>query len=84
MIRAGRVVALALWAALWAVRAVAVEGPSDPVIVTLETTVGEIDVAVFVDRAPLSAADFLRYVDQQLLTVDIRLKCHAAERKPQF
>jgi len=65
VIRAGRVVALALWAALWAVRAVAGDGPPDPVIVTLETTVGEVDVAVFVDRAPLSAADFLRYVDQR-------------------
>lgn len=34
-----------------------------PVIVTLETGAGEIDVAVYVERAPLSAADFLRYVD---------------------
>jgi peptidyl-prolyl cis-trans isomerase A (cyclophilin A) len=35
-----------------------------PVVITLDTAAGEIDVAVFADRAPLSAADFLRYVDQ--------------------
>jgi peptidyl-prolyl cis-trans isomerase A (cyclophilin A) len=37
-----------------------------PVSVTLKTDAGEIDVAVYVDRAPLSAADFLRYVDAKL------------------
>lgn len=35
-------------------------------VVTLDTAAGEIDVAVFVDEAPLSAADFLRYVDRGL------------------
>ena len=37
-----------------------------PVIVTLDTAAGEIDVAVYVDKAPLSAADFLRYIDRGL------------------
>jgi peptidyl-prolyl cis-trans isomerase A (cyclophilin A) len=37
-----------------------------PVIVTLATAAGEIDVAVFTEKAPLSAADFLRYVDRGL------------------
>lgn len=37
-----------------------------PVVVTLTTTEGEIDVEVFPDKAPLSSADFLRYVDQGL------------------
>lgn len=40
--------------------------PAAPVLVTLDTLAGEIEVEVFVDRAPLSAADFLRYVDQGL------------------
>jgi peptidyl-prolyl cis-trans isomerase A (cyclophilin A) len=56
----------ALLAAVWAVCAVAEDGPSAPVVVTLESTAGEIDVAVFVDQAPRSAADFLRYVDRKL------------------
>ena len=37
-----------------------------PVVVTLATSAGEIDIEVFDDRAPLSAADFLRYVDRGL------------------
>lgn len=40
--------------------------PGPPVVVTLDTAAGEIDVAVFADKAPLSAADFLRYVDRGL------------------
>lgn len=39
---------------------------SAPVVVTLVTTAGEIDVEVDVRNAPLSAADFLRYVDRGL------------------
>lgn len=57
---------LALLVVLWAVRAVAGDVRAEPVIVTLETTAGAIDVAVFVDQAPQSAADFLRYVDAKL------------------
>lgn len=34
-----------------------------PVVVTLDTEAGEIDVEVFTKEAPLSAGDFLRYVD---------------------
>ena len=34
--------------------------------VILETSLGEIEVEVDVDRAPLSAGDFLRYVDEGL------------------
>jgi len=34
------------------------------VTVTLETTAGQIDVTVYPERAPVSATDFLRYVDQ--------------------
>jgi len=41
-------------------------GAAAPVVVTLETTAGEIELAVFADKAPLSAADFLRYVDARL------------------
>ena len=36
------------------------------VTVTLETTAGPIDVTVYPERAPVSAGDFLRYVDQGL------------------
>jgi len=38
-------------------------GPND-VSVRLETTVGNIDLVISPDRAPISSADFLRYVDQ--------------------
>jgi peptidyl-prolyl cis-trans isomerase A (cyclophilin A) len=37
-----------------------------PVVVTLVTSAGEIDVEVFTKKAPLSSADFLRYVDRGL------------------
>lgn len=36
------------------------------VVVTLETTAGDIDIAVETGRAPITAADFLRYVDAGL------------------
>jgi peptidyl-prolyl cis-trans isomerase A (cyclophilin A) len=39
---------------------------ASPVVVTFDTAAGEIDIEVFVDRAPISSADFLRYVDQGL------------------
>lgn len=35
-----------------------------PVVVTLVTSAGEIDVELFTEKAPLSSADFLRYVDR--------------------
>jgi len=57
--------AMALLAILAPVHAAAA-GDAAPVIVALDTTVGEIDVVVFADNAPLSAADFLRYVDRGL------------------
>jgi peptidyl-prolyl cis-trans isomerase A (cyclophilin A) len=38
--------------------------PSDPVTVLMTTSAGEIVIAVDLQRAPLSAADFLRYVDE--------------------
>lgn len=38
---------------------------SDPVVI-LETPEGLIEVTVYPDRAPISAADFLRYVDEGL------------------
>ena len=60
------VLPLAVLAAVVPVCAGAGAGETSPVIVTLDTTAGEIEVAVFVDRAPLSAADFLRYVDRGL------------------
>jgi peptidyl-prolyl cis-trans isomerase A (cyclophilin A) len=44
----------------------AAAGSASPVGVTLETSAGEIDVEVDLARAPLSAADFLRYVDRGL------------------
>jgi len=37
-----------------------------PVVVTLATTAGVIDVEIFTDKAPVSSADFLRYVDEGL------------------
>ena len=37
-----------------------------PLTVTLTTSEGEIDVQLFTTEAPLSSADFLRYVDQGL------------------
>lgn len=46
--------------------AAATEAPAEPVQVKLETALGDIDVVVFVGQAPLSAADFLRYVDVKL------------------
>lgn len=39
---------------------------SGTVVVVLETTMGEIEIAVDLDRAPISAGDFLRYVDEGL------------------
>jgi peptidyl-prolyl cis-trans isomerase A (cyclophilin A) len=39
-----------------------------PVTVTLETSLGSIDIEVYPAQAPLSAGDFLRYVDQGLYT----------------
>lgn len=36
--------------------------PNDPVVV-LDTTSGPIEITVYPDKAPISAADFLRYVD---------------------
>ncbi len=41
-------------------------GGPDEVVVTLETAAGNIDIAVSPERAPLSAGDFLRYVDAKL------------------
>jgi peptidyl-prolyl cis-trans isomerase A (cyclophilin A) len=37
-----------------------------PVVVTLATAAGEIDVQLFTKEAPLSSADFLQYVDRGL------------------
>lgn len=39
---------------------------SGTVSVVLETTMGEIEIAVDLDQAPISAGDFLRYVDEGL------------------
>jgi len=39
---------------------------ADPVHVVLDTALGEIEVAVDADRAPVSAGDFLEYVDKGL------------------
>lgn len=39
---------------------------SDVVIVTIETSVGSIDVAIDATHAPVTAANFLRYVDAKM------------------
>lgn len=39
--------------------------PSDPVII-LDTTLGAIEITVYPNKAPISSADFLRYVDDGL------------------
>jgi peptidyl-prolyl cis-trans isomerase A (cyclophilin A) len=57
---------LAVLAVLVSVHAATAADEPGPVIVTLDTAAGEIDVAVFTGRAPLSAADFLRYVERGL------------------
>jgi peptidyl-prolyl cis-trans isomerase A (cyclophilin A) len=57
--------AVAVTSAAWPAR-VSEGSDRPPVVVTLDTAAGQIDVAVFVDKAPLSAADFLRYVDRGL------------------
>ena len=40
---------------------------TDPIVV-LDTTSGSIEITVYPDKAPISAADFLRYVDDGLYT----------------
>ena len=40
-------------------------GPENPIVI-LDTSVGTIEITVLTDRAPVSSADFLRYVDNQL------------------
>jgi len=40
---------------------------TDPIVV-LDTTSGPIEITVYPDKAPISAADFLRYVDDGLYT----------------
>jgi peptidyl-prolyl cis-trans isomerase A (cyclophilin A) len=59
--------AVALLTALF-VAACAGQAMREPrtVVVRLETTKGDIEIAVDVDRAPLTSADFLRYVDRKL------------------
>lgn len=58
--------ALAVLAPVGLLRAGTDDGEPASVIVTLDTSAGAIDVAVFLDKAPLSAGDFLRYVDRGL------------------
>lgn len=43
-----------------------VTGIKAPAVVTLETAAGEIEVEVYAEKAPLSVADFLQYVDRGL------------------
>lgn len=38
--------------------------PQDEILVRIETTLGNIDPAIDIRRAPLTAANFLRYVDR--------------------
>lgn len=38
---------------------------SDPVVI-METTAGEIEMTIYPEAAPISSADFLRYVDDEL------------------
>ncbi len=59
-----RPAALATFAVLVALAAAPPAPVTSPVNVTLETSAGEIDVAVDVAHAPVSAGDFLRYVDE--------------------
>ena len=40
-------------------------GPKDPVVI-LDTTAGEIEITLYPEAAPISTADFLRYVDNGL------------------
>lgn len=62
-----RLVTAALAALLFAApRAFGADG--DPVGVVIETDAGAITLDVYPDRAPISAADFLRYVDDDLYT----------------
>jgi peptidyl-prolyl cis-trans isomerase A (cyclophilin A) len=42
----------------------AIPAAESPIVVTLATSAGEIDVQLFTDEAPLSSADFVRYVDR--------------------
>ena len=60
------IVALAVLSLVGFVAAGTAADEPAPVIVTLDTAAGEIDVEVLADRAPQSAADFLRYVDRGL------------------
>lgn len=43
----------------------ACSSPSDEPVVVLETSEGQIEITVYPEAAPISAADFLRYVDGQ-------------------
>ncbi len=40
-----------------------IKAHADPVQVTIDTTMGKIIIEVYPDKAPLSAGDFLKYVD---------------------
>ncbi|MEZ5319306.1 MAG: peptidylprolyl isomerase [Vicinamibacterales bacterium] len=58
-----RLIALALVAILWPVAASGRQDRPSPVIVVLETGKGAIEIEVDVARAPVTADNFLRYVD---------------------
>jgi len=45
---------------------VSADNPADTPSVILDTTSGSIEITVYPDKAPISAADFLRYVDNGL------------------
>ena len=56
--------ALALLSSPLAAQAPAAEAKPETALVVLETTSGDITISLEVDQAPISAANFLRYVDE--------------------
>ncbi len=64
---------------------VPVSGPSDEfetVSVVLETALGDITVALEVERAPITAANFLRYVDEDRFDGTVFYRAMKLQREP--
>ncbi len=67
------------------VGSVPVTGPSDEfetVPVVLETAYGEITIALEVERAPITAANFLRYVDEDRFDGTVFYRAMKLQREP--
>ena len=56
--------------------------PEDPTLVLITTPLGDIEVEVFRDRAPVTSENFLRYVDEGLLDGTAFFRTVTMENQP--